>query len=186
MKHVIRGTQRQSRASIDEARNSRHSEAITSQHQRSSLAIISGHQPTRAGRQPRGHHQRSSVVQSMVISLLGRVDSPERRLSGALALPMRVVFRITELEREVDGDGLILRQLVPLHALPSRCAIKISGHRRCNQASVRAQQCSIRAHQGYSASVHLHVLIEPRVPSREWPNGQSPIRERYHLTPLPG
>jgi len=60
---------------------------------------------------------------------------------------MRVVFRIAELEREVDGDGFILRQLVPLHA--------------------------------------LHVLIEPRVPSREWPNGQSPIRERYHLTPLP-
>ena len=52
MKHVIRGTQRQSRASIDEARNPRHSEAITSQHQRPS-AIISGHQPTRAGRQPR-------------------------------------------------------------------------------------------------------------------------------------
>ena len=80
-KQAVRGTQRQSRASIDEARNPRHSEAITSQHQRSSLAIMSGHQPTRAGRQPRGHHQRSSVVQLMVISLLGRVDSPVRRLS---------------------------------------------------------------------------------------------------------
>jgi hypothetical protein len=94
----------------------------------------------------------------MVISLLGRVDSPERRLSGALALPMRVVFRVTELEREVDGDGLILRKLVPLHALPSRCEIKISGHQRCNQRSIRGQS---GLNQGSSG-----VLSSERAPAR--------------------
>ena len=177
MKQAIRGTQRQSRAitSGPHQRCNQWSSAYSDGSTAQSAASLMG--------DAINGHQRSSAV----ISLLGRVDSPERSLSGALALSMRVVFRIAELEGEVDRDGLILRQLVPLHALPSTCAI--SGHQRCNQRSIRGQsevsQRSVRAHQGYAASVHLHVLIEPRVPSREWPNGQSPIRERDHLTPLP-
>jgi hypothetical protein len=68
---------------------------------------------------------------------------------------MRVVFRVAELEREVDGDGLILRQLVPLHALPSSCAI--SGHQRCNQRSIRGQS---RLNQGSSG------VLSERAPAR--------------------
>jgi hypothetical protein len=69
---------------------------------------------------------------------------------------MRVVFRIAELKREVDGDGLILRQLVPLHALPSSCAI--SGHQRCIQRSISGQS---GLNQGSSG-----VLSSQRAPAR--------------------
>jgi len=145
----------------DEAGSSRHSEAITSQHQRSSLAIISGHQPTRAGRQPRGHHQRSSVVQSMVISLLGRVDSPEviisdhqwcnqwssaysggstaQRSSSAVISGAINGHQPTRAGRQPRGhhqrSSVVQSMVISLLGRVDSPEVIISGHQLCNQWS---------------------------------------------------
>ena len=49
--------------------------------------------------------------------VLRRVDRPQRRLARALPLAVRVGVGVAELVGEVDGDGLVLGQLVPLHLL---------------------------------------------------------------------